>query len=532
MGSASSFPLPSIISYARAGALEHAWALFRAAGLESVNDDAAVVSVHGRLLKDRAIAAKGVQRRKLYLEAADAYARAGAISGELYPMINAATLSLLGGRRDRARTLARSILDRGQRLKNEPETPYWHAATRAEALLLLGEVREAGLQLKRAVARAPRAYEDHASTLRQFQLILDELGEDKAWLDAYRPPRSAHFAGHMTLSSRRGKVEQRIRAVIDEQRIGFGYGALAAGADIVIAEALLEKGAQLHLVLPASLAHFRKVSVARFGRDWARRFDNVLKKATAVRLVAGDCASVSPLAIRLATEVSMGSAVMHADALTSEAIQILILDQKAGESHPEGASGAAYATWRASGRRQFVIPAARVRKAGGESRNERTPHMRLAPMLRIDLSSGSPESVAAVLARLARVVKANAAIVPRWTGEEILVACSSVSEAARIGLSAADIMKTLPAPRIAGHYALVAHRNDPFGGGRYLSGEATRTVSEILRGTPPFAFHVSEDFAAVLFSGAPAGRPRVEYIGELPAGGPVERPARLYSLAR
>jgi len=89
--------------------------MFRNAGLEGVGDDAAVLSVHGRLLKDRALCAKGAERRRLYRKAADAYARAGAIGGASYPLINAATLSLLAGERKRAQALARQVLERDAR---------------------------------------------------------------------------------------------------------------------------------------------------------------------------------------------------------------------------------------------------------------------------------------------------------------------------------------------------------------------------------------------------------------------------------
>jgi hypothetical protein len=43
---------------------------------------------------------------------------------------------------------------------------------------------------------------------------------------------------------------------------------------------------------------------------------------------------------------------------------------------------------------------------------------------------------------------------------------------------------------------------------------------------------VSEDFAAALFAGAAAGRPRAEYIGELPSATIEKHPMRLYSLRR
>src|SRR5436189_74841 len=76
----------------------------------------------------------------------------------------------------------------------EPETPYYRAATEAEALLLLGRREDARDALAAAVAAAPQAWEDHGSTLRQFVAIEAALGGDPAWLDLLRPPVSLAWA--------------------------------------------------------------------------------------------------------------------------------------------------------------------------------------------------------------------------------------------------------------------------------------------------------------------------------------------------
>src|SRR5262249_39626379 len=157
-----------------------------------------------------------------------------------------------------------------------------------------------------------RAFEDHASTLRQFVLILRVLRSSDGWLDAYRPPRSLHFAGHMRVAGNDGSLAREIRSTLEHERVGFAYGALAAGADILIAEALLESGAELHIVLPSSIARFRTHSVVAFGRSWARRFDGVLEHATSVRATEPDCDPRSLMAIRLAADVAMGLAAMQA----------------------------------------------------------------------------------------------------------------------------------------------------------------------------------------------------------------------------
>ena len=65
--------LSTIIAYARAGALDHAWGQFVAGGYDRRADDPATLSLKGRLLKDRAVRADGALRRQHYRAAADAY---------------------------------------------------------------------------------------------------------------------------------------------------------------------------------------------------------------------------------------------------------------------------------------------------------------------------------------------------------------------------------------------------------------------------------------------------------------------------
>jgi hypothetical protein len=241
--------LSSIIALARSGALDQAWTQFRAGGFDR-DDRSAARTLKGRLLKDRAIRATGSDRQGLYRQAAEAYAAAAGPERSTYPLINAASLSLLSGDPQSARTFAAAVLKRIESDPDEPETPYYRTATRAEALLLLGEGRDAQAAFAEAVEYAPRAWEDHAASLRQLGLILAEQGRSASWLDLHRPPRSLHFGGHMSFDASigaRGHLDETIAAALDKEKVGFGFGALAAGADIIIAEALLARGGELHL---------------------------------------------------------------------------------------------------------------------------------------------------------------------------------------------------------------------------------------------------------------------------------------------
>ncbi|MFN3388193.1 MAG: tetratricopeptide repeat-containing protein, partial [Allosphingosinicella sp.] len=140
VGSAS---LSTIVALTRAGATARAWEMLEALQRGGGADDASAFAVRGRLLKDQALGETGAERRRLYHDSAAAYRRSAELRPATYPLINAASLSLLGGDGAEAGRLARQVLERIEAEPDEPETPYWRAATRAEALLLLGRHDEA-----------------------------------------------------------------------------------------------------------------------------------------------------------------------------------------------------------------------------------------------------------------------------------------------------------------------------------------------------------------------------------------------------
>jgi len=77
----------------------------------------------GRLLKDRALCLCGTERNRLFLEAANAYTRASEINKATYPLINAATLSMLAGRHEQAQALAHQVLSLTQSDAGKLERP-------------------------------------------------------------------------------------------------------------------------------------------------------------------------------------------------------------------------------------------------------------------------------------------------------------------------------------------------------------------------------------------------------------------------
>lgn len=311
--------LSTIRRLLRGGAPSRAWAALCAAGLDGAADNPAVLTLKGRVLKDRAMLASGADRQALLRGAAEAYAAAAALSDDSYPRINAATLVFLRGDRAAAAMLARDLLVMLDNGTHGAETPYWLAATRAEALLLTGRVSEAKAAMAEAVALAPAAREDRAATLRQFRHILAETGSDDSWLAPFRLPPSMVFRGPMALA--RDSDVAAIRAAVEGIRPGFAYGALAAGSDIVAAEAALDLGAELVIVLPADVARFRAASVDPFGAEWGTRFDRLLASAASVDML-DEPGGMTTAAVQLAAALAMGLAAR--DARVADDVPVLL----------------------------------------------------------------------------------------------------------------------------------------------------------------------------------------------------------------
>lgn len=500
--------------------------MFRDAGFDRVADDPAVLSLKGRLLKDEALLLAGEARREHARAAAAAYAAAAQLAPAPYPLINAATLALIAGDLAGSRSLAadvQELLLAGV----EDETPYWLAATEAEALLLAGNLAGAEAALARAIAAAPHAWEDHASTLRQFGVILAEQRVPTAWLDRYRPPRSLHFAGHMRLPEDEGALVDAIDALLELERVGFGYGALAAGADLLIAERLIARGAELHVVLPGNVGAFVERSVRPHGPIWVARFEAALAQAASVQEMGEASSAAFMPSVRLADLVAMGRATMQAGLLQSEAVQLLL---GPGSLEDIGQSAHAGALWHRAGRRQHLLP---LQLPSSATAPEPSP-LRIVAVLALDLMGSDQEDFAAleqnVTGRLPALHAALAAVRPltaRWSARRLLLAFGRTGEAwqAARGISAA-LASTGPL-RQALHIGLGTAVDDPVTGGPVLLGGAFDIAEQLLGVTAAGATFASEAFAASL-AACQADAGRAELVGEVALAG--QAPVTLYAL--
>lgn len=244
----------AVLLLARAGATAQAQQRLQALQVpEDAGED--LLTLGPRLAKDAALRLSEAERSALLQTAASGYEGVFRRTHGYYPAINAATLLLLSGDTERSRELAQAAIDAARSApRNSAEASYYALATEAEALLLLGRESDANTRLAEAHAALPEDLSAHATTRRQLRLVCSKTGADEAVLAPLSPPTVLHFgsadadAGSSESATAVDQIAQRIETA--KPRLAFGM--LATPADVVCAEALLARGAELHVVLSGS----------------------------------------------------------------------------------------------------------------------------------------------------------------------------------------------------------------------------------------------------------------------------------------
>lgn len=537
----------AVLCLIRSGALERAAAAYRDYRLAEVRHDEDCLAVGARLLKALALESSGQAFARLALESAERYADVYARTGGHYPAINAASMYMLAGRSKEADTFARRVLFGGfEAASTSPEQAYYRHASQAEAYLLIGDLPAARSTLREAFRQDPGNHLAHATTLRQLRLLVSVLGLDSDWLAPLEPPRPAHFAGHMfgagkgvglLASSDENRLRDTVDLLLARHHVGPVHGALAAGSDIVIAEAALARGCELNIVLPVPVAVFLDASVRPFGETWVHRFEACLERAEKVVELTTDRRIASPRALSFSSVVAMGLARMRASVLATTPVQILIADDAAPcdtalfGTHHDGQ------VWTDCGLDQARIAYTGTRSSGSVDPKAAAAlepgfHPVMRAMLFLDIAGSSsvpddrvPHFVQTVLKPLADCcdgLAAPAVHADSW-GDGMFLAFDSVESAAvaadalRQAFAAVDLVAhDLPATvglRIAGHFGPVHEGEDPLQKRPSLFGGQVAVAARIEAVTVPGSIFVSEAFAAALAMSSTAFRS--EYVGQI-----------------
>src|SRR5207249_2410186 len=138
-----------------------------------------------------------------------------------------------------------------------------------------------------------------------------------------------HYTGHMIgrlVPQYEELISRRIAQYLGARRIGFAYGSLASGADILVAEALLERDVELRVILPCDEERFIAMSVATGGPEWVRRFLRCRARARSVTYASTDTPPANEEALSYASSVAMGLAITRARHLGAKVEQVAVWD--------------------------------------------------------------------------------------------------------------------------------------------------------------------------------------------------------------
>jgi class 3 adenylate cyclase len=533
----------AVLALARAGSTDEAARRFGEYGLAGV-DAEDVAALRARIVKDKALAAGGVERREQAARSAALYSAIHERTGGWYPAVNAATLSLVAGDPARAERCARAALEA---LAERGDGSYYAAATEAEAELVLGRPEAAAEAIARAVELNDGDYGALSTTRRQLRLVCEATGADGAVLAPLAGPGVAHFCGHRVgapgaearfPAESEAPVAAAIAAELELEPVGYAYGALAAGADILWAEALLGHGAELHAVLPVSLEEFVRASVAPAGEGWVDRFHRCLDAATTVEYATDDARGSDDVLFRYGSELAMGLALLRARFLDAQARQLAVWDRGGAR----GGAGTAIdiATWTRGGRPTVAIdPAGQrwdvdgappVRAMVSESPAERV----VRALLFADIRGFSkladeqyPRFDETVTAAFARVLEEADGVetVNTW-GDALHAVLDDVVSAATCALRLQEAMASLDlaaaglpehlALRLGAHLGPVLPSFDPVRHVPTFTGSHVSRTARIEPVTPPGAIYVTSAFAAALLLGS-RDELACDYVGHMPA---------------
>ena len=321
----------AVLATARLGAISEALALIDKHKLGRDLSDEELACLKPRLLRDLAFFLDPTKPDRLRLEisAAD-YEKVFAKTGGFYPGVNAAAGYALIGEQAKSQSIARSVgallAKHARDGADEDSDNYWRRTTLAECKLLEGDRAAAATLFEAAWDAGDATPGKKATTRKQLKRLGPSVGVDKTWVDRVAPqPNVLFFSGPLARREDEAKaipVDSLLASLDDllsKRPIGWAYGALASGADIIIAEALIAAGVGVNVYLPVAPAEFLKSSVQIGGQGWRERFIACIRAAASIewnRRAMTPCNA----AYRLGAEIAMGKALRHAAELEAEAV--------------------------------------------------------------------------------------------------------------------------------------------------------------------------------------------------------------------
>ncbi len=473
-----------------------------------------------------------------------------------------AGLALELGHDAEARELACKTRELGDELLERREAtgedPFEVRAALGAASLILGELDRAEVHFRAAADAAAGRHAELGALRQRARSLLAGRGSEGGDVEAgrldaiLRVPPVALFRGHPLDAPDRAtrrfpphrevSVAGEIDALLEREAPAFGYVTPTCGSDLLFAEAMLRRGAELHLVLPCPEDEFREQRVELVpGAGWGERFDRVLREATSLEVLGDRHALANRAALEYTARVTLGMALLKARALGAELTPAAVWD---GRDDPDPASTAAtIALWRARGLDPGVIELAHADEATsavdpGAPASAEIPDHRVVGLLFADVVRFSTLDDVQLRRFAEHVYGEVAAMIERsphppavrntW-GDALYMVFLSVADAGRFALDLADYFAAtdwsaagLPdglSVRIGLHAGPAHAVTDQVTGQYTYMGPHVSRAARIEQITPPGTVYASAPFAALAAADAVTDF-SCEYVGQtrLPKG--------------
>ena len=523
------------LAMARLGDPHAAFRLYERNRVEEIGSEDAV-ALKGRLLKDLAVRTSEAGQVELFRQSSQAYRQAYRLSDGYFSGINAATTSFLAGDLKEACELAAAI---GRRPDVAQPSDYFAAASGAEAMLICGSVAEATRHYAEARRRPDASPGMIASTARQVNLIASRLSvsddEKQALLASIRPTPVIHYCGHMFQAGWpvEAEIAEQLGSILRETEALIAYGSLACGSDILIAEAVLKLGGEVHVVLPFAEEDFLKTSVQIGGSEWLERYQKVRDAADSVTFATQMRSVDDEEQFAYCTRLMMGLAQLRAGIMQAATFQIAVWDGVPAK----GAAGTAAdcAEWARQGGTTRVVSIPRERpalKSAAVTDRQNRPHWTLQSMLFADFAGFSrldedrlSRFLEVVMGRISTVLDRHAddVLTRNSWGDAIYVVITSPARAAEIALEIQaeldpELLQSIGLPpeggmRISLHHGPIFEHFDAVQGARTFYGTEVTVAARIEPRVPVGAIYTTQPFAAMIESGR--NDYHFEYVGEM-----------------
>ena len=526
-----------VLALAQMGDIERAAHLYENYRLGALADDEDALALRGRIFKDRARTLSGAARALEFNRACQAYRRAYRLYGGYFPGINAASTAWAAGDTSNAQSLAQSVLGHEQL---NPPRDFFSAASRAEALVLLGQIGAAADTLERWLSDHDIGYGERASAYRQLNwlcsLVEGDASEQARLLRALQPPPVLTFTGHMFRSGTEAETALAGRICDAFDRLGstIAYGALACGADILIAEEILRRNGEIHVVLPFVSEDFVEVSVRPGGEEWVGRYEACMARAASVTLATRMNFMHHDSQFSYGAQLAMGLARLRAAQISAPSLQMAIWDGATSQSRAGAALDVDH--WRSLGQETLVIDSGAVDRRlvrPEHIEDQAGPKRVVRAIIFTDFEGYSrlPESEVPtfnreIMGRIAAVLNRHKdSVCSRNTwGDALYAVIVEPMEAAEIALEITEALENVRlggestpqsgGMRIGLHFGPVYEEIDPVTGlDNFYGAEVTLTARIEPKGAPG-AIYATQAFAAMLAATWP-DRFSTRYIGRV-----------------